>query len=132
MKVHVKNISNQTYVIFKNYRIERMNNIHQIESLIVSSKKQTLDNRFQQIKQAENKFTKYSELENVTKEVSWNRIIKRDNHSREQRSDRAHNERDRQIFNDLKKCIENNQYFTKTMNENQNDFWDEFKSMSSI
>ncbi len=42
VKVHVRNISDQTYVISKNYKIERMNEIHETEFLNVSSKNRHL------------------------------------------------------------------------------------------
>jgi hypothetical protein len=49
MKVQIRNILDQTYVIFKNYKIERMNDIHQTKSLIVFSKNRHLTIAFNKL-----------------------------------------------------------------------------------
>ncbi len=42
MKVLIKNTSNQTYVIFKNYRLKKINDYHENESFLISSKNRHL------------------------------------------------------------------------------------------
>jgi hypothetical protein len=49
VKVHVRNISDQTYVILKNYKIERMNDFHEIESFAIFSENKHLTIAFNKL-----------------------------------------------------------------------------------